>query len=425
MVYQLNTQRRKYQRYGETLMHLLKGNVGSGVFAMGDAFKNAGIAVAPGLTLFLGFICVHSMHLLLGASKKMTEKLKLESSPDFAQTVELCFATGPLSLRKIAPYMRKLINLFLCVTQLGFCCVYFVFISTNIKQVVDYYGFKMDVHLHMAIVLFPILLTCFIRNLKYLAPFSIIANILMLAGISITLYYTSVDLPSITTRHYAADIQKLPLFFGTALYAFEGIGLVLPLQNEMKKPNQFPRPFGVLNLGMTIVTFLYFTVGFLGYLKYGEDVAGSITLNLPEDEILAQSVKVIIPLGILLSYALQFYIPIDIMWPPVNESLGPFKFPIFAELSFRALFVLLTFVLAEAIPYLNLFISLVGAVSSTALALIIPPILDMVISCSVSEVTPWTLSKNIFILAVGILGCITGTYESINEIVKAFVSDNK
>ncbi len=29
------------------------------------------------------------------------------------------------------------VNIFLFVTQLGFCCVYFVFISNNIKQVGD------------------------------------------------------------------------------------------------------------------------------------------------------------------------------------------------------------------------------------------------------------------------------------------------
>lgn len=46
-------------------MHLLKGNVGSGVFAMGDAVKNAGVAMAPWLIVVLGVICVHSQHLLV------------------------------------------------------------------------------------------------------------------------------------------------------------------------------------------------------------------------------------------------------------------------------------------------------------------------------------------------------------------------
>lgn len=52
-------------RYLETMMHLFKGNVGSGIFALGDAFKNAGLMLAPPLTIFLGVICVHAQHILV------------------------------------------------------------------------------------------------------------------------------------------------------------------------------------------------------------------------------------------------------------------------------------------------------------------------------------------------------------------------
>lgn len=47
-------------------MHLFKGNIGSGVFAMGDAFKNAGILTGLLTTITLGFICLHSQRLLVG-----------------------------------------------------------------------------------------------------------------------------------------------------------------------------------------------------------------------------------------------------------------------------------------------------------------------------------------------------------------------
>lgn len=33
------------------------------------------------------------------------------------------------------PVFRSMINVFLCITQLGFCCVYFVFISQSIEMV--------------------------------------------------------------------------------------------------------------------------------------------------------------------------------------------------------------------------------------------------------------------------------------------------
>lgn len=57
---------------------------------------------------------------------------------------------------------------------------------------------------------------------------------------------------------------------------------------------------------------------------------------------LAQAVKIIISIGILLTYALQFYIPVDLLWPGINDFFGPFKYPAFAECTFRSALVLLT-----------------------------------------------------------------------------------
>ncbi|XP_072390862.1 proton-coupled amino acid transporter 1-like isoform X1 [Diabrotica undecimpunctata] len=406
--------------YLETLMHLFKGNVGSGIFAMGDAIKNAGIILGPIVVLFLGIICAHCQHMLLNAARALQERHQVKQSPDFAETVELCFEKGPPKLARLSVFARKLVNTFLCITQLGFCCVYFVFISDNIKQVLHSHGYEVDVHVLMAIILIPILLPCLVRNLKYLAPFSTLANILMMLGIIIVLYHAISDgLPSITQRTYVANPKTMPLFFGTAVFAFEGIGLVLPLQNEMKKPENFSRKIGVLNVGMSFVTILYITVGFIGYLKFGEDIKGSITLNLPE-EWLYQAVKIAISIGILLTYCLQFYIAVGVMWPVAHAFLGDIKHPVMGELIFRTLLVLITFVLAEAIPFLNLFISLVGAVSSSALCLVFPALLDLIIKFCHEELTPFAIVKDVFILLVSLMGMLTGGFESIKSIVEAF-----
>ena len=50
---------------------------------------------------------------------------------------------------------------------------------------------------------------------------------------------------------------------------------------------------GVLNTSMILVSCLYIGVGFFGYLKYGDTVAGSITLNLPVDELLVYPIPYI------------------------------------------------------------------------------------------------------------------------------------
>lgn len=46
----------------------------------------------------------------------------------------------------------------------------------------------------------------------------------------------------------------------------------------MKDSQKFPL---ILYLGMALITVLYISLGSLGYLQFGADIKGSITLNLP------------------------------------------------------------------------------------------------------------------------------------------------
>ena len=88
----------------------------------------------------------------------------------------------------------------------------------------------------MSITLLPMLLLVSIRNLKYLSPVSMLANILQFVGLGIIFYYLLQDIPPVSQRKVFASVGQLPLYFGTAIYAFEGIGIVLPLENSMKTP---------------------------------------------------------------------------------------------------------------------------------------------------------------------------------------------
>lgn len=85
----------------------------------------------------------------------------------------------------------------------------------------------------MCIVLLPVLIPALVPNLKHLAPISTFANICMALGIGVVFYYMlSGPMPDISQRKYVGDLNTLPLFFGTAIYAFEGIALVT---NDFKR----------------------------------------------------------------------------------------------------------------------------------------------------------------------------------------------
>lgn len=132
--------------------------------------------------------------------------------------------------------------------------------------------------------------------------------------------------------------------------------------------------------------------------------------------------KLTIGLGVLLGYALQFFVAIQIMLPTVKNT---FKFaeshPLIGELLFRTFMVLITFVIAEVVPNLGLLLSLIGSVCSTVIALVLPPVLEFILlSSEENQLTWYVIVKNSTILAISLLGFLTGGYEGISGIIRAF-----
>lgn len=400
----------------DTLIHLLKGNIGTGILAMPDAFKNAGLLFGVFCTLIMGTICTHCMHMLVQCSHELCIRSE-RPALSFSEVVEDSFSSGPISLRPYARKMKAIVNVFLVITQLGFCCVYFLFVATNLQDTLHLFHINLSVHVYLALLFPPIVGLAMVKNLKYLTPVSLVASIMTAWGLVITFYYILQDLPRASSVKQIATWHQLPLYFGTAIYAFEGIGVVLPLENNMKTPEDFGGLTGVLNTGMVIVAALYTAVGFFGYLKYGEHVLGSITLNLP-NTLLAHSVRFVMAAAIFLSYGLQFYVPMNIVWPYVKSKLSSEQALKHGEAVTRFVLISFTFLAAALIPNLSGIISLVGAFSSSALALIFPPLIEiMTFWPDQLGKNDWKLWKDCGIIIFGITGFIFGTYTSVENIL--------
>lgn len=57
-------------------------------------------------------------------------------------------------------------------------------------------------------------------------PFSTFANILNFVGLTLVIINLVQGLPDTEVRPSVAEIRTMPLFFGQAIFSFEGIGLV-------------------------------------------------------------------------------------------------------------------------------------------------------------------------------------------------------
>ena len=80
--------------------------------------------------------------------------------------------------------------------------------------------------------------------------------------------------------------------------------------------------------------------------------------------------------------------------------------------------------LAAAIPKIDLFISLIGAVASSTLALIAPAIMHTLVFWDEFDGIAGKLkiTRNVFLFILGIVGMVFGTIYSIKDIIEYFIS---
>lgn len=405
-----------------TLVHLLKASMGTGILAMPLAIRNSGLIFGSIGTVVIGIICTHCVYVLIKSSHELCRRKKIPVL-DLAETAEAAFSTGPPIFQKYASVARKFVNAALMTTMYSICCVYVVFVAQSIKQVSDFYmGGEdlLDIRVYIPMVLVLLIPLSLVRNLKYLVPFSALANLFVIVSFIILLYYifsSSLDADGLVLM---ANVEQVPLFFATVIFAMEGIGVVMPLENSMKNPEHFITKLGILNIAMFIVVVLYSVIGILGYIRFGEEVLGSVSLNLPPEEVPAQVVKILYAVAVFFSYGLTYYVPTSLIMPDIEKKF-PKAYSNIVQTAFRIFFVILTVAVAIAVPNLGPIISLVGALCFSTLGLFCPAVIETVTYWD--NGLGWRLWKNILVTLFALLALLTGSYASILEIISEYTED--
>ncbi|KRX48393.1 Proton-coupled amino acid transporter 4 [Trichinella murrelli] len=410
----------------QAVMSLIKALCGTGIFALPQAFRNAGLWAGIVLLLLNNTIAIFCLQILARRAQKFCLQTK-QVALDYGKVVELTFANGPKSLTRFAKASRIIVNVLIGLCQFGICAAYFAFIAANLQQGFDFIS-DWSVHVYMAIVLPLLLLAGSLRYLKYLTILSTAANLIYVVVLSVTLYFIFQVRPDSSNLPAFQSWDTLPLAFGTIMFSFEAITVVLPVENRMKTPVDFTTWNGVLNTSCIVVTLFYIAFGFFGYIRYGDGIQDSITLNLPYDNPLCRTVKILIAIAVAFSYPLQFYVPMDLIATFIKEKFRDKQVKrMLLEYAARYGFILLTFTFAEVVSSLSLIISLVGSLTGASLALIIPPILDMINLYTNPVSKKHFISMmilNTVIALYGLIGLVAGTTISIMDIIEFIKTDN-
>lgn len=195
------------------------------------------------------------------------------------------------------------------------------------------------------------------------------------------------------------------LFYGigVAVYAFEGIGMVLPLESEAKDKERFGR---VLGLGMGLISLLFGAFGALGYLAFGEETKDIITTNLGPGVI-----SVLVQLGL----CVNLFITFPLMMNPVYEVFERRFCDSRYCLWLRWLLVLVVSLVALLVPNFADFLSLVGSSVCVVLGFVLPAMFHCLVF---KEELGWRcMVSDGAVLVFGFVVAVTGTFTSVTEIL--------
>ncbi|KAE8383032.1 transmembrane amino acid transporter protein-domain-containing protein [Aspergillus bertholletiae] len=349
-------------RTGAALL-LLKSFVGTGVLFLPRAFLNGGMLFSSLVLLGVSLLSFYAFILLVNT------RLKIDGS------------FGDIGGILYGKHMRRIILGSIVLSQLGFVSAYIVFTAENLQAFVlavsnckSFIDIKFMVLIQLVIFL-PLSL---IRDISKLGFTALIADVFILLGLIYLYYY---DILTISAQGGVSDIVSFnpstwTLFIGTAIFTYEGIGLIIPIQESMKRPQQFP---GVLAGVMVIITIVFLSAGALSYAAYGSTTKTVILLNLPQDDKFVNGVQFLYSLAILLSTPLQLFPAIRIMENELFTRSGKYNPRIkWQKNCFRFFLVMIcAFVGWGGADDLDKFVSLVGSFACVPLIYVYPPLLHL------------------------------------------------
>jgi proton-coupled amino acid transporter len=345
---------------GQAVLMLMKAFVGTGVLFLGKAFANGGLLFS---VITLSVICLISLYSFL-----LLVKAKFVVSGSF----------GDIGGTLYGPWMRYAILSSITISQLGFVAAYTIFVAENLQafvMAVSHCAKIISVPYFIIIQLVIFLPLALVRSLAKLSTAALIADAFILAGL---IYIFGSEI-GIVAQNGVADVKMFnpkdfPLFIGTAVFSFEGIGLVIPITDSMREPRKFPK---VLTGVMLFLLVLFGGAGALSYLTFGSKVQTVVIVNLDPDKKLTQAVQFLYSIAIMLSAPLQLFPAVRIMENGIFTRSGKTDSRVkWLKNGFRfASVVLCTAISWAGAADLDKFVAFVGSFACVPLCYIYPAML--------------------------------------------------
>ncbi|KAJ7944044.1 Amino acid transporter like [Quillaja saponaria] len=380
----------------KTFANLVNSIIGAGVLGLPYAFKKTGWAFGLLMLFSVAILSYYCMMLLVHTRRK------LESITGFAKIKSF----GDLGFAICGPIGRFSVDTMIVLSQAGFCVSYLIFIGNTLAHLLTTNGILGLAPKTLYIwVCFPFQLGLnSIPTLTHLAPLSLFADVVDMGAMGVVM----VEDVSIFLKHRPALVAfgGFSVFFyglGVAVYAFEGIGTVLPLESEAKNKEKFGK---VLALSMTFISLIFGGFGALGYFAFGEETKDIITTNLGQGLI-----SILVQLGLCINLFFTF----PLMMNPVIEVVERRFWDSRYCLWLRWVVVLVASLVALSVPNFADFLSLVGSSVCVILGFVLPAMFHLMVF---KEELSWKgMGLDGTIVILGFVIAVSGTWSSLVEII--------
>lgn len=388
----------------KTFFTLLKAFIGTGIMFLPKAFRNGGILFSSIVLIVVSLVNCLCFRLLLDCRQKYGG------------------GYGELGAAIVGPRFRSLILASIALSQLGFVCAGLIFTAENLWAFLDAvtagrHNLGLGVPSLIALQLIPLVPLALIRHISKLGPVAMIADVFILIGL---VYIWHFDIASLASHGIEPSVRffnpsSWTLTIGSAIFTFEGIGLILPIQSSMKKPQHFAP---LLYFVMLLITIIFTSVGALCYATFGEKTKIQVITNFPQDSPLVNAVQFLYSLAVLAGEPVQLFPAVRILETSIfgERASGAKSATVkWKKNGIRTLSMIFCVGISiVGATDLDKFVSLIGSFACVPLVYIYPAYLHY----KGAAEKPWVKAMDLTLMAVGLVAMVYTTMMAVKQWVQ-------
>ncbi|KAM7519963.1 hypothetical protein LguiB_018925 [Lonicera macranthoides] len=385
----------------KTFANVFIAIVGAGVLGLPYTFMKTGWVMGLLMLFSVAFLTYHCMMLLVLTRRRLESLLGFSKISSF----------GDLGFAVCGPAGRFAVDVMIVLSQAGFCVSYLIFVANTLGHMLNFSPTNPNPKI---IGLSPksfYIWSCFpfqlglnsIPTLTHLAPLSIFADVVDIGAMAIVMVEDAIIF--LNHKPILQAFGNFSVFFyglGVSVYAFEGIGMVLPLESEMKDKSKFGKTLG---LSMALISLMFGLFGALGYFAFGEETKDIITTNLGKG-----LVSNLVQLGLCVNLFFTFPLMMNPVYEVAERRICEGRYSLWVRWGI----VLGVTLVALLVPNFADFLALVGSSVCVVLGFALPSLFHLMVC---KDELGWVgMGVDGIIVVLGVVIAVFGTWSSLREI---------